>query len=235
MVASEGISTVKMLSRVAATFLMLTACLLQPALSLAVTLGQIDDFQDGTTQNWGVGNIFDNPFPPVIVPNGGPAGAGDHYLLLTADGGAGVPGPDPASRLTVINQTQWAGNYLAAGVNVISMQVRNLGATTLSLRLYVADGTTAQPLNAAISTNPVFLPVSSSWTLVRFSLAPGNLTPLRLGSVQNALANAKELRIFHNPAIGFPGPTVVASLDVDNIKALRCSGQPYLPLLLLDD
>ena len=225
----------KISSRFAVTVLLLTACLLQPTLSLAVTLGQIDDFQDGTTQNWGVGNFFGNPFPPEIVLNGGPAGAGDHYLLLTADGGAGVPGPDPASRLTVINQTQWAGNYLAAGVNVITMQVRNFGATDLSLRLYVADGTTAQPLNNAVSTNPIFLPANSVWTLVRFSLAPGNLTPLRTGNVQTALANAKELRLFHNPAVGFPGPTVVASLGVDNIKAVRRGPLPYLPLLLLDN
>ena len=215
-------------SRIAGTLLLLT-CLLQPSLVSAVTFGQIDNFQDGTFQNWGVGNIFGNPFPPEIVLNGGPAGAGDHYLLLTADGGAGGPIPDPASKLAVINQTQWAGNYLAAGVNAITMQVRNFGATDLSLRLYVADGTTAQPLNTAISTDPVFLPANSVWTLVTFSLAPANLTPLRTGNVQTALANARELRLFHNPATGFPGPAVVASLGVDNITA---AGTPGCPICL---
>ena len=53
--------------------------------------------------------------------------------------------------------------------------------------------------------------------------------------MQTALANAAELRLFHNPAAGFPGPTVVAQLGVDNIRASRQDPLPYLPLLLLDD
>ena len=195
----------KMSSRLAGTFLLLAACLLQPAVGSAVTLGQIDDFQDGTFQNWGIGNIFGNPVPPVNVPDGGPAGAGDHYLLLTADGGAGVR-PDPGSRLAVINQTQWTGNYLAAGVNAITMSVNNLGATDLSLRLYVADGT--------IGTAPQYRDFNQSGILCRpaavglrwYSPSPPPILPPCGGNVQTALTNAKELRIFHNPAASFPGP-----------------------------
>lgn len=214
--------------------LLLITSLLQPTVGLAVTLGQIDDFQDGTNQNWVIGDAIGNPVPPVIVADGGPAGAGDHYLLLTADGGAGTPGPDPGSRLVVFNQTQWAGNYPAASVNAITMSANNLGATDLALRLYVADGTTRQPLNTAVSTNPLFLPAGSGWTTVVFPLSPANLTAVR-GSVQLALTNAKDLRIYHNPAASFPGPAVIASLGVDNIKALRHGPLTYLPLLLLDD
>ena len=148
----------KLLTRLGG-ILFLLACLLPPAVCSAVTLGQIDDFQDGTTQGWLVG------FPgvqPVNVATGGPAGAGDHYLLLTADGG---PGPqDPNNKLVVINQTQWNGNFLAAGVNAINMWVNNLGATDLYLRLYVADDLIRQPTNTAISTNPVFLGAGSGWS-----------------------------------------------------------------------
>ena len=46
---------------------------------------------------------------------------------------------------------------------------------------------------------------------------------------------AGELRVIHNPAATFPPPTIIGRLAVDNIQAERRSGQPYLPLLLLDD
>ena len=212
-------------SRLGGTLLLLT-CLLHPAVGSAVTLGQVDDFQDGTTQHWVVGNPFE-PNQPVN-DTGGPAGPNDHYLRLTADG---LPGG--GGRLVVINQTQWGGNYLAAGVNAITMSVNNLGTTDLSLRLYVADGTTQQPLDTAISTNSVFLPAGSGWTTATFLLSPAHLTALR-GNVQQALTNAREVRIFHNPAPTFPPPPVAASLGVDNIKAERRTSLPYLPLLLLD-
>lgn len=208
--------------------LLLLACLLQPAVGSAVTLGQMDDFQDGTTQGWAIG-ILNDPAQPVNVPDGGPAGAGDHYMLLTAEGDGGAGG-----RLAVINKDQWTGNYLAAGVNVITMWVNNLGATDLALRLYVTDFATQFPLNAAISTLPVLLPAGSGWTEVAFPMAPADLTATT-GSVQSALTDAAELRLIHNPNPTFPPPRVIASLGVDNIHAIRRGPLPYLPLLLLDD
>jgi hypothetical protein len=223
---------VKILSRLARALLVLAACLLQPAVTAAVTLGQIDDFQDGTTQNWAIG-ATGTPATPVNIPDGGPAGAGDAYLLLTA---LGSGSPNVGNRLSVINETQWAGNYLAAGVNAVGMMVKNLGSTDLSLRLLVAVAAPQgfAPTDVAISTKPVFLQAGSGWTAVVFPIAPANLTALA-GSVQTALGNAAELRIFHNPAAGFPGPRVVASLGVDDIHAVRGVPLPYLPLLLLDD
>jgi len=223
-----------MLSRIAGTLLLL-ACLLQPAVGSAVILGQIDDFQDNTTQGWAIGAFVPptDPAQPVNVPDGGPAGAGDHFMRLTAEGGIG-----DGSKLTVFNRTQWTGNYLAAGVNAITMSVKNLGATDLSLRLYVADDTFSNPPNlppnAALSTKPVLLRAGSGWTFVVFPIAPANLTALA-GSAQTALTNAADLRLFHNPAASFPGPAVVASLGVDDIHAVRGVPLPSLPLLLLFD
>ena len=74
----------------------------------AVVVGQIDDFQDGTTANWSNGEII-GTVPVTNVPTGGPAGAGDHYIQLTSDGsGSG-------GKLTAFNRDQWLGDYLAAG------------------------------------------------------------------------------------------------------------------------
>lgn len=207
--------------------LLLLACL-QPNVGLAVTLGQMDDFQDGTIQGWGIGVPID-PAQPVNVPDGGPAGTGDRYMRLTAEGDVGSGG-----RLAVLNRDQWTGNYLAAGINAITMWVNNLGATDLALRLYLTDFATQFPINAAISTLPVLLPAHSGWTAVVFRISAADLTAT-VGSVQAALTDARELRLLHNPNPTFPPPRVVASLGVDNIKAVRHSPLNYLPLLLLDD
>src|SRR5215212_9214500 len=76
----------------------------------AVSLGQTDTFENGTTQGWVTALLGSpNPLPPANVPTGGPAGANDNFLLLTSRGGGG-----PGSRLTGINTSQWAGNYAAA-------------------------------------------------------------------------------------------------------------------------
>ena len=80
----------------------------------AVSIGITDTFQDGTVMNWIVaaGPVGGpHPAPPQNVDNG-QGGAADRFLLLTAIGGGG-----PGGRLTVLNGSQWAGNYLAAGID----------------------------------------------------------------------------------------------------------------------
>src|SRR5262245_31977559 len=76
--------------------------LLTPAVGSAVVIGQIDDFEDGTTQDWGSGSS--NPNGPANVADDGPAGAGDNFLQLTANG-AGSGG-----KLVAFCTEQWAGN-----------------------------------------------------------------------------------------------------------------------------
>ena len=48
-----------------------------PALA-EITVGHVDDFQDGTTQHWRIGQP--NPFPKNVA-NAGPQGMGDHALF----------------------------------------------------------------------------------------------------------------------------------------------------------
>jgi hypothetical protein len=69
------------------------------------------------------------------IANGGPAGVGDHFLLITANGSAGADG-----RITVFNRSQWAGNFLAAGVSAIEMDLKNFGTTPLSIRVALKSG-----------------------------------------------------------------------------------------------
>ena len=176
--------------------------------ALAITLGMSDSFQSGTDGGWSAGPASVNP--PAVVASGGPAGAGDGYLLITASGGVGA-----GSRLTAIAGAQWSGDYGAADVDGITLDVQNFGSTTLQLRLWLAGpaGSTA------LSSTAVTVPAGSGWTAARFALDASALT----GSAQNALAvlaDVQQLRLFHSSSAAFPGEAIVAALGVDNISAV---------------
>lgn len=179
----------------------------------AVTIGQVDDFEDGTTMGWGVPG--DPPSPPANAEEAG----GNNFLMLVANGvlsGAG-------SRLSVLNSVQWAGDYTTAGVAGITMDVNNFGPQDVFLRLLLEDfDGVGPPVNLAL-TDAAFVPAGSGWTMIQFALAPEALTVL-IGDANTVLANVDTLRIFHNPDPDFPGPgagipTVTAMVGVDNITA----------------
>lgn len=182
----------------------------------AVTIGQVDDFEDGTTQGWEINSLgFGSPaILPVNESTGGPAGANDNYLKLGSSGASGS-----GSRLVVNNlSAQWAGNYTSVGLTAISMDLRNLGTTDLAIRLLLENPDGGPPSDVA-TTGAIVLPSGGAWTNVEFDISPGALVAL-LGGVDALLANVTMLRIYHSDAAEFPGPSVVAALGVDNITAL---------------
>jgi hypothetical protein len=198
-----------------------------PSARGAVIVGQVDTFEDGTTQGWTAGGTLAAPVvPPANVTTGGPAGVDDNYLRISAIGGSG-----PGSKLAAFNLSQWTGNYTAAGVSVIQMNVSNFGPDDAYVRLLFSDPAGGPPTNLAI-TSAAFLPAGSGWTPVTFAVDPASLITL-LGSAASALANVTELRIFHNPAATFPGPpegppAAVLQLGVDDVAAVP---EPFTPSL----
>lgn len=186
--------------------------------AVAIPIG-VDDFQDGTTMGWGVPGL--SPIPPVNVTTGGPGGGGDAYLQLQAIAGVGGAG----SRLSVLNETQWTGDFRAAGITAISMDVNNFGPEDLVLRLLFEDfDAPGPPANLAMTVADVVVPSGSGWMSVVFDLSAANLVPGIFGTVEGALTDVGVMRIFHNPVAAFPGPgvgipTVTATLGVDNIAA----------------
>ena len=196
---------------------MLALLVLAPGAAHAVTLGQIDTFDDGTTMGWFVPGV--SPNPPANEPSGGPAGAGDAYLKLVATGGSG-----PGARLSVLNASQWTGDYVAAGVTTIRMDVNNFGSSDLYLRLLFEDfEAPGPPVNLALSAEAVFVPSGSGWTTVAFPVTASDLV-VPFGTAGGALADVDTLRIFHNPDPAFPGPgagipAVTVTLGVDNVTA----------------
>lgn len=185
-------------------------------LCLGVTIGQVDDFSDGTAENWIVSLLgAPHPAPPENVPDDGPGGPGDNFLRLTALGGAG-----PGSRLSALNLVQWSGDYLAAGVNAIAMDVRNSGSTDLYIRLLLEGGAGGGPPTDWAISQAVFLPAGSSWQSVVVNIGPGSLTTLQ-GSENAALTQTIALRILHDQDAAFPPATVTGILDVDNLTAAQ--------------
>jgi hypothetical protein len=198
---------------------LLAACSAISLPAWAVDLGQIDTFEDGTTQGWIVG--FPHPVPPQNFASGGPAGVDDNYLLLTATGN-----PGPGGKLSAFNLEQWAGDYLAAGITTITMDVNNFGTEDLALRLLFADPSPAgPPSNIAASTEALLVPSGSGWVSLSFPVDPASLTA-GLGTVEDALSGATELRLYHSPALTFPGPNVAVRLGLDNIAAPAAVPEP---------
>jgi hypothetical protein len=193
-----------------------------------ILVGQQDTFEDGTTQGWVVSFLgASHPAPPTNAPTGGPAGVDDNFLLLTSIGGAGA-----GSRLAVINPLQWAGDYLAGGVGSISMDLINLGSTDLSLRLLFEDPVAGPPTNVAVSTTPILLAAGTGWMHATFYIGLADLTAL-VGDTSAALSGTTTLRLIHSDVIGFPGPSIVASLGVDNVTAEAGASVPEPASLLL--
>ncbi len=171
-----------------------------------ITAGQTDDFEDGTTEGWRNGR---NTPDVSNVSTGGPDGAGDNYLQVVADGSF------IAGRLVVFNTDEWAGNFTAAGVTTVTMDLNNTGTNPLVVRLWIegAGGDFA-------STTGLSLPVGSGWQTATFSVRPGDLTAVRGGfDVAATLADVSRFRVYHSPTATAPGPEIVARLGLDNITA----------------
>jgi len=174
----------------------------------AISFGQIDTFQDGTTMNWQEG--LNSPNPPTNISTGGPAGAGDKYLQDTSSGGFGA-----GSKLIMFNESQWIGNYNVVGVDRITAQMANLGSTTVSMRIGIrsTSGTVYG------STTAAQLSPDGVWRTVTFDLTPSALTNIGgADSVSQVLSSVAEIRILS--AVGgpsFTGDPIAATLGIDNI------------------
>jgi hypothetical protein len=99
------------------------------------------------------------------------------------------------------------------------MDLRNFGATDLTLRLLFADPAGGPPANIAVTTASATLPAGGGWTRVVFPVSPGELTVL-LGDATPLLGSTTLLRLFHGPGAAFLGDLVNGVLGVDNITAV---------------
>lgn len=173
--------------------------------------GTPDTFTDGTTQGWIHPNAG-SPNPPTNQTVGGIDG---NYVRNESLGGGG-----PGSKQAIVNRSQWAGDYIAAGVEAIVVDVRNSSATeTLNLRVGFADGTSFSA-SRYVSTNSIDIAPGTGWTTVTFPIEMADLSLVAGGASYNAvMSNCVEMRIVSASGVSHIGASVVSTLDFDNVEA----------------
>ena len=193
-----------------------TAAMVSPA--GAVSLGEIDTFS-GSIEQWFAGGGPGGAIPdnsPRLESSGGPGGARDFHLRIKSVGSSGR-----GSKLVAMNASQWAGDYLAAGITAIEMDVNNFGPEDVLLRLLFEDlfEDLTTPLHMATTTTGVMVPANSGWRHVRIGISPGELTAIT-GTITAALSSTTVLRLLHNSTATFPPDAISTELGVDNITAV---------------
>jgi len=186
-------------------------CTAVPVSAFGITPSQIDAFQDGAVGNWSGGGSGS----PVNVATGGPTGAGDKFLQI-ASGATPLP-----PRLLMFNQSQWTGDFVAAGVTQVAMDLLNTGASTLPIRITIREGTGGSTTPGYSSTTPFNLPGDGTWHHAVFLLDAANLTGVNTPQpLATDLANVKEFRILASTTPSTVGDLLTAQLGVDNIAAV---------------
>jgi hypothetical protein len=187
--------------------LALSTPLLAPLPARAIVIGATNDFQDGTIQGWAGGTNRVNTA-------GGPAGSGDLYLRVNTTNTAGS-----GSHLAFHSgESDWLGNYAAAGVTAIEADVRNFGTPTINLRLVLFSFGTRWT-----SSTPIALAGNGAWTHVVFPINSGSMTRV-LGS--NTFADMYQgvdhIMFRHDAGTASSGGETITNgiLGIDNIRAV---------------
>jgi hypothetical protein len=174
-----------------------------------VNLGQIDDFEDGTTMGWSEG--LPSPNPPSNVATGGPAGLNDNYVQNTSSGGFGA-----GSRQIMFNREQWVGDFLSEGVTAVTADLRATGSP-LVMRIALLGGNGTQ----FVSVTPFNLPNDGVWRSATFGLEAGDLVRIAgIGTLDSVLGNVIEFRLLSAASPSWLGDAIEATLGADNITAL---------------
>ena len=199
--------------------------------ALSIEAGQLDGFQDGTTQGWvanpGGGIGIDPPFPPALAPDAGPNGLGDDALRVTGTGIAFMPG----SRIVANNiRLEWTGDYTAAAIEGIMVDVNNLNAVPLTIRVGLNQPVGVFTGGRFVSAG-IQVPASSGWMTLFFPIEADDLLPGDPSAVDPAttLADVGLLRILHADGNSFMGDTFAGQLDIDNVEAVP---EPAIPVAL---
>lgn len=193
----------------------------------AITVGMIDTFSDGTNLGWS-GSFVTN------VADAGPAGPGDNAALVTAGGGSrivvysqAIPAPDDGE-----DDPRWTGNFTAAGVTAISLDVRHTNATPLALRIAIGANGFVQSSGVngqgdTYVTNYVLnVPGDGQWHTLTFPVEAANFVPSFANTepapnAAAALTDVTHFRFIHNPdAADFKGAQATLPFLMDNVRAL---------------
>ena len=184
-----------------------------------IVLGQVNTFTDGTTDGWTDGN---SPANSVNVATGGPNGLNDRYLQISSGTFGGH------AKLISFNDTQWTGNYTAAGVSFIGMQLRNFGTSTLPIRIAIDNSGHTPSIPGYASTVPFMLPADGQWHQAVFAVNAADLTPFNspASPVLSVLNDVFDFRVLSSASPSTTGDILNAQIGVDNVTALGAAPVP---------
>jgi len=189
----------------------------------AIINGQVDTFEDGTSDGWQNGAYGD-----LEVRTGGMSGPNDHYIVIYGSGFTGAGG-----KIAGFNVAQWTGNYKAANVNAVEMDLKChiiIGGPKLFIRLGLRSQTGVLVTNGAsgyVTSSAFQIADDGLWHHVVFdfsSLVPVNAVPSGIPPppLSTILSGLVELRIINSASggvlVGDLG--VQAELYIDNIRAV---------------
>ena len=186
---------------------------IDPPSLFAVTAGQVDTFQTGTTAGWTDGHGGDNV---ANIATGGPAGTGDRYLQVSSGSF------DLESHLITFNQSQWLGNYVTTKVVGLKMDLKNFGTAGLPMRIAIREGSAGSGTPGYSSTTAFTLPNDGLWhKSVFFPLAASTMTAIN-GPKPFATDSASVLdfRLLSSTAPSTIGDALNARFGADNITAI---------------
>jgi len=177
----------------------------------AITLNQVDDFEDMTTQGWGQGG---SPSPPSVTTLEVPPNGGAYSLEVVSSGGGG-----PGSKMVMFNSVQWAGDYVAAGITEIRMMVRvDEGSATDA---YLRVGFESASLSQYVSASAVVVPNDGEWYSITLPIGVADLVLVQ-GSQDHATAmsSVQTMRVLSSQTPKWRGDSVALTVNFDNIRAL---------------
>jgi hypothetical protein len=174
------------------------------AIAGAVTAGQTDDFQDGSVANWTNGGGAPTP---VNVANGGPLGLGDKYMHVVS-----------GSNLATFNTTQWTGNFTAANVLDIALDLKNPNPTDVLDMRVVIFGPSGSRWTSAV---PAVVPADNLWHHYVKSLRQSDLINVVGGDTYaGTMAGVTRMQIRHEVTPSSGGSSFNGSVDIDNISSV---------------
>jgi hypothetical protein len=154
-------------------------------------------------------------------------GAADRFLQVSSGSFGG------ANHLITFNAAQWGGNYLSAGVNKVTMDLKNFGTQTLSMRIALRP-TGGSPGTAAYSSSSAFsLPADGAWHHAAFLIDAADLTgvngPTPLATFLTSVGELRVLDAAFGPSM--IGDVTNGQFGVDNVQPVAEPSSIVAPLL----
>ncbi|MBT8135610.1 MAG: thrombospondin type 3 repeat-containing protein [Gammaproteobacteria bacterium] len=167
-----------------------------------IALGLLDNFEDcevfpcdpATTLGWKQGVLIPPESQPMAIPGGGDSGADDAYLEMSDLG-------DTPNHGMFNEEPRWTGDYIAAGVNKVRVNVTNFSATPLNLRLGIRDAGQGASGNCWISATPFVVETPLVWTNAQFIIDESTMIQVEgTGTFEDTARNVAQIRIISSEA-----------------------------------